>query len=84
MRIKTKDAYAFDLDEISKETGIKNLTHARLSRIDNIEYAECHGKTRYTYVSIEEKFQKALDQLVKEGKIKEEAKDGTKMYREQI
>lgn len=80
IRNKTKITYAFDLDDISKGTGIKNLTHARLSKIENVEYVELYGKIFYTYMSIEEKFQRALDRLVKKGKIKEEIKDGTKLY----
>lgn len=80
LRNKTKDTYAFDLEDISKGTGIKNITHQRLSKIENIEYVELYGKIWYTYMSIEEKFQRALNNLVKEGKIKEEIKDGTKLY----
>lgn len=80
IRNKTKNTYAFDLDDISKGTGIKNITHAILSKIENVEYVELYGKIWYTYMSIEEKFHRALDQLIKEGKIKEEVKDGTKLY----
>lgn len=80
IRNKTKNTYAFDLDGISKGVGIKNLTHTRLSKIENVEYVELYGKIWYTYMSIEEKFQRSLDRLVKNGKIKEEIKDGTKLY----
>jgi len=81
MKNKTKDTCAFNLEDISKGTGIKNLTHERLSRIENIEYVELYGKIWYTYMSIEEKFQRALNTLIKEGKIKEEIKDGISIYR---
>ena len=81
MRNKTKDTYAFNLDDISKGTKIKNLTHERLSKIENIECVKLYGKMWYTYMSTKEKFQNAIDQLVKEGKLKEDIKDGVKLYR---
>lgn len=81
LRNKTKNTYAFNLEDISKGTGIKNLTHTRISKIDNVEYVEYREKIYYTCMNTKEKFQIALDQLVKEGKIKEEIKDGIKLYR---
>ncbi len=80
LRNKTKNTYAFDLDGISKGTSLKNITHEKLSKIENVEYVELYGKIWYTCMSIEEKFQRALNRLVKEGKVKEEIKDGTKLY----
>ena len=81
-RNKTKSTYAFALDEISNGTGIKNLTHERLLKIENIVFTECYGQIYYTYISIEEQFQDSLDRLVKNGKIKEEiTKDGIKVYK---
>ena len=77
------DMYAFSIDEIKKETGLKNLTHEKLIEIKEI--VVCHYKKHdtnkwYRYENMEKQFQDALNHLVKKGLIKEEIKDGTKIY----
>lgn len=80
IRNKTKETYAFSIGEISKGAGIRNITHSRLLNIENIEYVELYGKIWYTYMGTQEQFQRVLDILIEEGKVKEAIKDGIKTY----
>ncbi len=73
------DRYAFSIDEIIRYTGIENLTHEKLTEIKEIVFSdyEKNGINKwYRYESIKKQFQKVLNQLVKDGLLKEEIKDG--------
>lgn len=77
------DRYAFSIDDIIRYTGIKNLAHEKLIEIKEIVFSnyEKNGINKwYRYESIERQFQKVLDEFAKDGLIKEEIKDGIKVY----
>ena len=70
MFLKEHRKFAYDLDELSKLTGLKNLTHKELFHIEDIERAtDKDGTTYYHYKPLIQQLQECLDQLVGEGKI---------------
>ncbi len=73
------DKYAFSIDEIIKYTDIRSLTHEKLMKFKEIvacEYEKNGINKWYRYESIEKQFRRAMDELVKDGLIREEFKNG--------
>ena len=77
------DKYAFSMDEIIEYTDIRNLTHEKLMEFKEIitcEYEKNGTNKWYRYESIEKQVLCAMNELVKDGLIREEFKDGKIVY----
>jgi hypothetical protein len=77
------DKCAFSIDEIIKYTDIRNLTHEKLMKLEEIVtyIYEKNGINKwYRYESIEKQVRCAMGELVKDGLLKEEFKNGKMVY----